>query len=215
MQISRVGIVTVGIIGLMGLLLAADEPKGESTPASAAKIGADAPDFTLVDCNGKTVKLSDYKDKLVVLDWLNQECPWSVKSVPVIKETFKKYADKGVVWLGVESTHNRKAEDNVQYIKDVELPFTILMDTDGKVGHLYGAQTTPHLYVINKGKLIYMGALNNDQYGKKPKEEQRNYLDEALSAALAGKDVPVAETKSWGCGVKYKDGGKGHGKDKP
>jgi len=202
--------------------LAGDEQPGKKPAAEAVekpatvKVGQDVPDFTVLDCSGKKHKLSDYKDKVLVLDWVNQECPWSRKSVPVVKALEKKYAEKGVVWLGVESTFSRKPEENEKYIEDAGLPFTILMDNDGKVGKAFGAKTTPHVFIINKGKLVYTGALHDDQYGKKPEAEVRNYVDEALAAVLAGKDVPLAETTPWGCGVKYKDADKPkHGDHKP
>ncbi len=198
------------------------EKKLAAEPAekpAAVKVGQEVPDFTLLDCTGTKHKLSDYKDKVLVLDWVNQECPWSRKSVPVVKALQQKFADKGVVWLGVESTFSRKPEENETYIKDAGLPFTILMDNDGKVGKALGAKTTPHIFVINKGKLAYAGALHDDQFGKKPESEVRTYVDDALNAVLAGKDVPLAETTPWGCGVKYKDADKakhtGHGPEKP
>jgi peroxiredoxin len=177
------------------------QPPGQVT----AQVGQEAPDFTLLDCSGKKHELSDYKDRIVVLEWLNQQCPWSVKAVPVMKDLRKKYEGKGIVWLGVDSTHWRKPEENVQYIKDKGLDFPILMDNDGRVGRMYGAKTTPHVYVINKGRLVYRGALHDDQHGQKKDSEVRNYLDQAIQAVLDGKDVPVAETTSWGCSVKYKE----------
>ncbi len=182
-----------------------------ASPAASAgdeaEVGATAPDFTLLDQTGKKHKLSDYDDKVVVLEWVNQECPWSVKAVPVCKELAEKYAGKDVVWLGVESTNWRKAEENASYIKDKELPYPILMDNDGKVGKMYGAKTTPHIYVIDEGTLVYAGALHNDQYGKKDEGEVRNYVDEALTAVLADKKVPLAQTTPWGCSVKYEKKG--------
>lgn len=178
--------------------------KEQETKLVAAKVGQSAPDFELTDCSGKKHKLSDYKDKVVVLQWVNKECPWSVKAIPVIKDLQEKYAEQGTVWLGIESTHWRKAEDNQKYIKEKELSFPILMDNEGTVGRKYGAKTTPHIYVINKSKLVYMGGLHNNQHGNKKKSEVRNYLDEALAAVVAGEEVPVPETKPWGCSVKYK-----------
>jgi len=183
---------------------AAPREPAKETP-EVAKVGEAAPDFTLLDATGTKHTLSQYKDKVVVLEWLNQECPWSVKAVPVVNDLHKKYKEKGVIWLGVESTHWRKAEENVRYAKEKEITFPILMDNDGTVGRLYSAKTTPHLYVINRGKLVYAGALNNNQHGDKKDADVRNYVDEALTAVLAGKDVPLAETKPWGCSVKYKE----------
>jgi hypothetical protein len=88
-------------------------------------------------------------------------------------------------------------------VADKSLPYTILLDADGAIGHAYGAKTTPHMFVINKGVLIYAGALDNDAAGNKPTSEVRNYVAEALDAALAGKPVAVAQTQSYGCNVKY------------
>jgi hypothetical protein len=124
-----------------------------------------------------------------------------------VKELRKKYAGKSVVWLGVESTFWRKPEENTQYLKDKELDFPILMDNDGTVGRMYGAKVTPHIFVINKGKLVYAGALRGKPEGEQPKGESRNYLDEVLKAVLEGKEVPVAETVPWGCSVKYQSAG--------
>ncbi len=190
----------------------ADPPKGDKKPAAAAeekaaggvKIGDDAPDFTLKNTAGEEIKLSNYKDKIVVLQWVNKECPWCRKSNDVVKELHKKWTEKGVVWLAIDSTNWAKADENAKYAEEMKLPFKQLMDNDGTVGKAYGAKTTPHIFIINKGKLVYNGALHNDQEGTKPAAEKRNYLDESLTAITDGKAVPVAETKPWGCSVKYK-----------
>lgn len=180
-----------------------DDGKKDEAPKTA-KVGEAAPDFTLKGCCGTEWKLSDHQDKVVVLEWTNQECPWVIRSIPHVKELVKKYADKDVIWMPIESTRTRKAEENVKYIKDKELPFkTILMDNDGAVGRRYDAKVTPHVFVIAKGKLVYAGALHNDQHGNKEASEVRNYVDDAIQAALDGKEVPVAETRPWGCTVKY------------
>lgn len=199
----KFALVTLFVAALAIIPLSAQEAE-TGKPEPAVRIGQPAPDFTLLDCEGNKHTLSDYKDKIVVLEWVNQQCPWSVKAVPVVKEIRGKYAKDSVVWLGIESTHNRKPEENIQYAKDHELGFPILMDNDGRVGRLYQAKTTPHLYVINKGKLVYMGALHNNQQGPRQESEVRHYVDEAIRAVLDGKDVPVAETTAWGCTVKYK-----------
>jgi peroxiredoxin len=179
----------------------------EASTAPVAKIGQEAPDFTLLDYNGKKYQLASLTDKVVVLEWLNQQCPFSVGNVPVMKELRKKYAGKDIVWLGIESTHWRKPEENAQYAKEKELDFPILMDADGTVGRMYGAKVTPHIFVVNKGKLVYAGAVRAKTEGNKPDASSRNYLDETLSAVLDGKVVPVAETTPWGCSVKYKTSG--------
>lgn len=188
----------------------ADEPTttAEEAKPQVAKVGETAPDFTLKDINGQEHKLADLQDKTVVLEWLNQECPYSVRALPIVRKLHDEFTARGVVWLGVESTHWRKAEENQRYAKDQKLAYSILMDNDGRVGRLYGAKTTPHIFVIHQGKLVYAGALHDDARGKKPESEVRNYLKEALAAILDGKPVPLAETTPWGCSVKYAAAGK-------
>jgi peroxiredoxin len=208
MQMTR----NILLLMLTGALLAAplraeddDQKADKDAPPKKAKVGQEAPAFTLKDCAGKEHKLADYKDKIVVLEWVNQQCPWCIKAIPAMKKVHAKYAKNDeIVWLGIESTHWRTDAENQEFIKKYELDYPILMDQDGEVGRMYNARTTPHAFVIAKGKLVYAGAVHNDRYERKEKDEVRNYVDEALTAVLAGKDVPVSETKPWGCGVKYK-----------
>lgn len=181
-----------------------EKVKGEKADKPAgAKVGEDAPDFALKGADGKDYKLADYKDKVVLIEWWNWECPWCQKSKPVFEELHKKYGEK-VVFLAIDSTNWATAEGNAKIAEEQKIAYPILMDNDGKVGRAYGAKTTPHVFIINKGKLVYSGALSNDQQGKKPKDEYRNYAAEALDAVLAGEPVKLAETTPWGCSVKYK-----------
>ncbi len=214
MQTYRVAGALLGVLAwAVGTVLAGDDPAkkaGGSDPKAGAeaapagvKIGQDAPAFELPDCQAKTHKLADHKNNVVVLIWSNRECPVWRPCVPDIKELQKKYADKGVVWLGIDSTDGHKPEQNVEFAKQHELTLPILMDPDGKVGRAYGAKTTPHVFVISKGKVAYMGALHNNPGHDLAATEVRAYVDDAVAAVLAGKDVPLAETKPWGCGVKY------------
>jgi peroxiredoxin len=205
---------------LMALLIGvgsawAQDQGGKSAPRATARVGGAAPDFTLLDCNGRKHTLSGHKDQIVVLEWLNQQCPVSLGAVPVMKDLRKKYAGKNIVWLGIESTYYRKPEENLQYAKAKELDFPILMDNDGKVGRMYGAKVTPHIFVVSQGKLVYAGALRSKPAEGKPETESRNYLDETLQALLAAKAVPVAETTPWGCSVKYKPAGDDQKDNKP
>ncbi len=108
-----------------------------------------------------------------------------------MKTSATKYAEKGVVWLAIDSTHFHKAEDNATYAKDKSIKYPILSDFDGVVGKQYRAVTSPHMFVINKGKLAYRGAIANESEGK-------NYVDLAVDALLAGKPVETEKTKSFG-----------------
>ncbi len=193
---------TIVAVGMVTVAWAVPQQAQEAVKAKA-KVGEAAPTFTLLDCEGKKHNLEDLKDKIVVLEWMNQQCPWCIKALPICKKIKEKYAEKGVVWLGIESTHWRKPSENIKFKRDKGIEYPILMDTDGKVGRAYGARTTPHMFVINKGTLVYAGALNNNQHGRKSTDEARDYVDEALATVLADKDVPVAETTPWGCSVKY------------
>ncbi len=189
----KVGLLAVAVLASVSVAWAQDK-------APTAKVGQPAPEFTLTDIDGKTHKLSDYKDKVVVLEWFNCECPAVKGALPTLKKTHEQFRNKGVVWLAIDSTHFRKNDENVTFRKDNGLLQPILMDTDGTVGRTFGAKTTPHMFVINKGTLVYAGALD-DAKGREP--GQRNYVAEAIDASLNGKDVAVNETKPYGCSVKY------------
>lgn len=175
--------------------------------SAEVQIGERVPDFQLRDTAGNVWRLSDHRDKIVVLEWLNQDCPFSnfkTGAGPRAKALCEKLRDKGVVWVGIDSTHYQTAAKNAEYARENKVPYPILMDSDGKVGKLYGAKTTPHVFIISAGKLVYAGALDNDPRKEKLKEEYRGYVEEALEALLAGKKVPISQTQSWGCTVKYK-----------
>ena len=177
-----------------------------AAPAAAdakAELGKPAPDFTLKDVYGKPFKLSDFKGKIVVLEWINRSCPISRKcSDPTQKKVtmqvvYGKYAEKGVVWLAIDTTHTAKPEDNRVYAAEKGLAYPILHDPDGKVGKTYGAKTTPHMFVIDKAaKLVYSGAIDD--------HSEKNYVAAALDDLLAGKPVAKTRTESYGCSVKYR-----------
>jgi peroxiredoxin len=173
--------------------------------ASALSVGNPAPDFKLRDEAGKEHSLSQYKGKLVVLEWTDQGCPFVVTHYD--KDTMEtlsaKYGAKDVVWLAVNSTHNNTPVETVAWKAKEKFTYATLMDNDGKVGKTYGATNTPHMYIIDKdGKLAYQGAIDDDPSDSNPK--RKNYVDAGLNDLLGGKKVAQAETKAYGCSVKYK-----------
>jgi peroxiredoxin len=180
---------------------------------SAAVCGKPAPEFTLTDSNGKSKKLSDYKGKYVVLEWFNQGCPFVKKHYDSgnMQSLQKEYTKKGVVWLSICSSSEGKqgyytgAEHNAMFKEKQASPTAILIDSDGKVGHLYGAKSTPDMYVIDpKGVLVYSGAIDDKaDTDQASLSGARNYVKEVLDQSLAGKPVTVAATRSYGCSVKY------------
>lgn len=217
-QLLRCVMPVILAAGLLVNAAVAQEPKSsdekppgatqdKTAPSHELKVGDAAPAFELKGCDGKAYKLSDFGDKVVVLEWMNQDCPFSnyVKGAgPRIKSLCEQYRDKGVVWLSIDSTHYQTAEKAAEYTRENKVPYPILMDTDGKVGRLYGARTTPHCFVIHKGKIVYTGAFDNNPTGEKPQSECRGYVADAIAATLAGKEVPLPSTRPWGCTVKYK-----------
>lgn len=181
--------------------------------AASAEIGKPAPDFSLKDTAGTEHSLSDFKGKIVVLEWTNYGCPFVKKHYESgnMQKLQKTYTGKGVVWLSICSSAKGKqgyftAEEWPKKLKAWDVKCTALMpDPTGKVGKMYGAKTTPHMYVIDgDGKLAYQGAIDdNRSWDPKTIEGATNYVAEVLDALLAGDKVKVTETKPYGCSVKY------------
>ena len=135
--------------------------------AGGAEIGQKVPDFSLTDITGKTNSLSAFKGKYIVLEWTNFDCPFVKKHYGTgnMQALQKKYTEKGVAWLTINSSApgkpgNYPPEKWQEMVKEKGSAATaVLLDPAGKVGKLYGAKTTPHMFVINPdGALIYMGA---------------------------------------------------------
>ncbi len=163
-----------------------------------------APGFTLIDQNGNSVALSDYKGKIVVLEWLNPDCPFVKRHYD--KGTFTgmsdTYAEKGVVWLAINTTHYFDTEQNLAFAKEMDIKHPVLDDNEGNVGRLYKAKTTPHMIIIGKdGQIAYNGAIDDDPKGQKT--DITNYVSQALDQMLDGKEVIISETTPYGCTVKY------------
>jgi len=167
-----------------------------------------APQFTLNSFDGKTVSLSDYRGKMVVLEWFNFECPfvrYHYDTVSTMVELANKYKDKNVIWLAINSTSHITPQANNEFAKKHKLPYPILDDRDGKVGRAYGAKTTPHIFIIDvKGNIAYEGAIDNSPMGR-VKKGVINYVDKTLTKLIGGKPVSIAESKPYGCSVKYAD----------
>ncbi len=180
----------------------------------AVEIGKPAPDFTATDINGKTVKLSDYKGKIVVLESYNSDCPFCNNhyKTGAMQKLQSDLAAKGVVWLLVNSVNpknfsHRTPEQARKEMAAEKMDVTAWIDdSSGAVGHLYDMKTTPHMFVIDKnGTLVYDGAIDNQPDPFHDPSKAQNYVSAAIDALLAGKPVAVTETKPYGCGVKYAD----------
>ena len=169
---------------------------GLSFPASAAvEPGETAPEFTLTDSKGTSHKLSDFRGKLVVLEWLNHECPFVKKhySGGDMQKLQKEYTAKGVIWLSIISSapgkqgHRTGPQAEADTKDKNASPTAVLLDPAGTVGQQYGAKTTPEMFVIDKdGKIIYAGAINSIK-STNPADvaKAENHVRQALDAALA------------------------------
>ena len=195
-----------GLVVLAGMAMIA-------TLAWAVRVSEAAPDFTATDSTGQTRHLSDYRGKFVVLEWTNRGCPYTKKHYDSgnMQRLQQEWTAKGVVWLTVLSSAPGKqgymgASDENAYLKAENAhPTAALLDPTGALGHLYDAKTSPQMFVINpEGMLVYDGAIDD-----KPTTDvadiqgAKNYLNEALEQAMAGKPVSDPVTRPYGCSVKY------------
>ena len=181
---------------------------------AAAEVGKPAPDFSAVDSNGKSVKLSDYRGKTVVLEWTNDGCPYVKKhySSNNMQSLQKEAAKKGIVWLTIISS----APGAQGYLTGDEAnkltatrgagPAAVLLDPDGTLGHLYDARTTPHMFIVNaEGTLVYMGGI--DDMATTEVEDiktAKNYVRAALDDLAVGAPIENTVTRPYGCSVKYR-----------
>ena len=182
--------------------------------AATAEVGKAAPDFTLTDINGAKHSLSEFKGKTVVLEWVNPECPFVMKhydksgNIPKLQQAAT--AD-GVVWLSINSAAaGNEGDFNAAQVMDWQKRIKssatdYLRDRDGKVGRLYDARTTPHMYVIDAGgTLVYAGGIDSIR-SSKPEDiaKAKNYVAAALADLKAGQPVHTKNSQPYGCSVKY------------
>lgn len=181
--------------------------------AEEANLGAPAPDFELSDLSGQKRHLSDFKGKIVVLEWFNSGCPFVKKhyNSKNMQKLQKEATDQGVVWLTITSSAEGRQgyaspQEHLETVKNFDAhPTAFLPDPLGTVGKLYGAKTTPHMFVIDsKGVLAYEGAIDDkasDDVNDIP--TAKNYVTEAIKELQSGGKVSVPTTTSYGCSVKY------------
>jgi peroxiredoxin len=185
-----------------------------ATAHAAIAVGQPAPDFKLTDTSGKTVRLSDYKGKHVVLEWNNPGCPFVRKHYDSgnMQTLQKEITGKGVVWLAVNSTETASGD----YLAPQQLarwmtsqkaaPTAVLMDEDGVAGKAYGARTTPHMYIVNpQGTLVYAGGIDSIPSARADDvKTATNFVRQGVNEALAGKPISTSASRPYGCSIKYK-----------
>jgi peroxiredoxin len=199
--------IAIGAAALSGLTVSAENI------SALATLSQPAPNFALEGSDGKQHSLADYKGRFIVLEWTNPQCPFVHKFYDsgTMQNLQKEETAKGVVWLRINSSapgHNgaQTVSDLASYVASNHVAATAsLLDPDGKVGHMYGARTTPHMFVIDtSGKLVYAGGIDN-----KPSPDAadipkaKNYVTAALDEIMAGKPVSAPTARPYGCSVKY------------
>jgi len=202
------------LAGTTALAGIAASPLTLISPALAApKPGIPAPDFSATDSNGKVHTLSDYKGKTVVLEWTNHLCPYVGKHYGTdnMQALQREVAAKGIVWLSIISS----APDTQGYVDGAEAnklteerkaaPTAVLLDPAGKVGRMYDARVTPHMYVIDAaGKLVYMGGIDDMPTADwDDVKTAHNYVRAALDNLAKGQPIEKPITRAYGCTVKY------------
>ena len=186
---------------------------GYAAPSLAVSSGEAAPDFTLSTYDGRSVSLSDFAGKLVVLEWFSFSCPFVASHYRegdgYMQKLQSRLAEQSVVWLTINS--NKTAPENSEALAIAEswklASSALLSDRDGEVGRLYGAKTTPEMFVIQDGAVVYHGAIDDEPgflaVRMADRSKTRNYVTEAVAAVRAERAVAVADTKPYGCSVKY------------
>jgi peroxiredoxin len=195
---------------------APEEAKAETPPADApaiekAVVGQAAPDFTLTDLDGKAHTLSSYKGKTVVLEWFNPKCPFVnfAHTKGPLKDQAAKETKHGIVWLAINSGAPGKQgaglDTNKDGVEEYGMKHPVLLDESGEIGRKYGAEKTPHIYVIDDtGTLRYRGAIDNAPFGEVDGDAKyKNFLSAALDELRGGKAISTPETPAYGCTVKY------------
>jgi len=196
-------LVLAGLVLVLNLCIQAEE----------AIVGKPAPNFSQRDLKGQTHSLANYKGKIIVLEWLNHDCPYVRKHYNSgnMQKLQKTYTKKGIVWLSVISSAPGKQgyctpEEASKLTKTKNAnPTAVLLDPEGIVGKKYGAKTTPQMFIINaEGILVYNGGIDDKPSAKvEDIEKARNLVQLALDELLAGKEVTVKTSRPYGCSVKY------------
>ena len=211
--VARRRVLTIGLGGAAAIALPGVPSPALAYAAPQARIGEPAPTFSLTDSNGKAVSLTDFKGKTVVLEWTNHECPYVRKHYGAnnMQMLQKKWTAQGVVWLTLISSapgtqgYVTGEEANKLTAQRAAAPSHVLLDPKGDVGRAYGAQTTPHMYVIKAdGTLAYMGGIDDRPTTRlEDLKTAKNFVDAALTELAEGKSVSATSARPYGCSVKY------------
>ncbi len=175
-----------------------------------------APNFSVINSYGQMIKLTDFAGTPVILEWTNHECPYVARHYNEnnMQRVQKIAQDAGIVWLSIISStpgdqgHVNPDKANALTASRGARPSHVLLDESGKVGMLYGAKTTPHMYMIDaNGILRYKGAIDDIgrgmQFFNAAFEDATNYVSSQVNDLIAKKSLAIDVTTAYGCSVKY------------
>ncbi len=197
-------------LALVGVTLAGDykDKDHKKQKEDLAKIGEPAPMFSGTTADGRQIDLAQLieQDKIVVLEWFNPDCPYVKKvyeKTTLMNDLAAQYGSENIAWVAINSSHYADADYNRKWAEKWNISHPIVVDQSGEIGKMYGAKTTPHMYVINSdGTLVYDGAID-DNPTPSPRDETTNYVQLALQQVMADEAVATPQTKPYGCSVKY------------
>jgi peroxiredoxin len=211
--VARRTVLAAGLSGAAAIAVGVALAPTIAYPAAQARIGASAPAFKLTDSNGKAISLADFTGRTVVLEWTNHDCPYVRKHYGGnnMQMLQKKWTAQGVVWLTLISSapgsegYVSGDEANKLTLARGAAPSNVLLDPSGEVGRAYGAQTTPHMYVIKgDGTLAYMGGIDDKPTTRlEDLKTAKNFVDAALTELAQGIPVSITTARPYGCSVKY------------
>ena len=184
-----------------------------TTAGAALQVGEPAPGFTGIDTRGNSHKLSDYRGKRVILEWTNHDCPYVRKhySSGNMQKQQQAATGEGAVWLSIISSapgkqgHVTPAQADALTVQRNAAPSAVILDETGDIGRLYGAKTTPHMYIIDTdGKLAYMGGIDSIASSDPADIEKAvQFVPAALAKMMNGEPIASSVTRPYGCSVKY------------
>lgn len=187
----------------------------QAVAQAAVEIGAQAPEFSGTTADGKTVRLSDYKGKVVVLEWNNPFCPFVRKHYDAgnMQALQKEYTAKDIIWLSINSSAKGKqgyldgAALQEQLKKNANAATAYIIDAEGTIGRLYQAKTTPQMFVISKeGSVIYNGAIDSISSADISDIAKADpYVKNAIDATIKGQSIKISTSAPYGCSIKYSD----------
>jgi len=172
-------------------------------------IGDTAPDFNLKNIDGKMISLASYEAaKGYIVIFTCNTCPYAVMYEDRIIDLHNKYAEQGYPVIAINPNDpSIKAGDSFEKMKeratDKAFPFAYVFDAKQEVFPAYGATKTPHVYLLDKDRVVqYIGAIDNN--AQDAESVSTRYLEDAIAAVSAGKKPVLAMTKAVGCGIKVK-----------